>query len=497
MPGLQPRPGAGIRRVEFEPTFDSWRRLARQLVADQVPPAAIDWQPRGEVTQLTLGYPAPGPTEDRGDAALPTTKVETARSVPKAFLGQARKAALHRWPERWDLLYRVLWRLLHGEPHLMKVVVDEDVYRLQRMVKAVSRDLHKMKAFVRFRKVENDLGEEWFVAWHRPDHRIARAIAPFFVERFNDQRWMILTPDASASWNLEELSYGPGMPREAAPRGDELEKLWLTYYASIFNPARVKVKAMKAEMPVRHWATLPEAALIPELLLDARGRVDDMVARPQRPPARQFIPRQPTLASLGRALAGCRACVLCENGSRPVAGAGPAEARIVVVGEQPGDHEEESGRPFVGPAGQILDRALAAAGLDRSELYLTNTVKHFKFERQEKRRIHKTPGLVEVSSCLPWLREELELLRPQILVLLGATAARALLGGEVRLRRDRGQPRATRHAPWTLMTYHPAALLRIPDPAARQPVEEAFFADLQLVAQRQSELSSTGATARR
>ncbi len=489
------QPTSTLRRIEFDPTFEAWRKISRRLIAEAVPPSAVDWQPRGETTQLALldavgstGGPL-SPTGTRTTGS--TINGSAVPSVPRSFLAKAQQVARHRDASRWSLLYRVLWRLLHGEPQLMKIIVDDDVFRLQRMAKSVSRDQHKMKAFVRFRRVENEAGEVWFIAWHRPDHHIVEAVAPFFVERFNDQRWTILTPDISASWDLNELRFGQGVPRgETAPAKDELEDLWRTYYASIFNPARVKVKAMKAELPVRHWATLPEASLIPELLLDARRRVDAMVAKPVRPPAREAFPQSPSLASLGGALRQCRACALCENGTAPVPGEGPDLASTVLIGEQPGDVEEQLGRPFVGPAGAILDRALEAAGLDRQQLYLTNTVKHFKFKQKGKRRIHQSPGLIEVSSCWPWLREELSLLRPQIVVGLGATAARALLGGEVRLRRDRGQPRPTAYAPWTMVTYHPSAILRIPDPAARRKVEEAFFADLQRVAERFRSLPS-------
>ncbi|MEM1181419.1 MAG: UdgX family uracil-DNA binding protein [Acidobacteriota bacterium] len=475
-----------MRAVAFEPRFERWRELARGLLGEGVQPHEVDWRPEGESPQLSLPARAPGPSRARGVGGLKArgASVAAAPRVPRAFLDLAQSVSLHRDAGRWALLYRTLWRLVHGEPHLVAVGLDDDVLRLRRMAQAVRRDRHKMKAFVRFRRAENDLGETWYIAWHRPDHRIFEAVAPFFVERFNDQRWMILTPDGSTCWDLKSLRFGPGVPREAAPDRDEMESLWKTYYASIFNPARVKVKAMKAEMPVRHWGTLPEAALIPQLLLEARGRVESMVKKPRRPPAMDAIPEGATLPVLSAALATCRACGLCENGTRPVAGLGPVDARTVLIGEQPGDVEERLGRPFAGPAGEVLDRALAAAGLDRSELYVTNAVKHFKYEERGGRRIHKTPNLTEVSACRPWLDRELSLIRPQIAVGLGATAARMLFGGEVRLRRDRGSPRRTRFAEWTLITYHPAALLRIPDPSARRTAEEAFFADLRLVAER-------------
>jgi DNA polymerase len=197
--------------------------------------------------------------------------------VSAAFLKLARSVACHRDPRRWDLLYRLLWRLTHDEPRLLEVVTDDDVYRTRTWEKQVRRDAHKMRAFVRFRRCERD-GQPWYIAWHRPDHRVVRTVAPFFADRFSSMKWSILTPDESVSWDLQQLVFGPGMPRDAAPQADELESMWLTYYGSTFNPARVKLAAMRAEMPVRHWPTLPETQVIGRLLDEAPQRVAEMVA---------------------------------------------------------------------------------------------------------------------------------------------------------------------------------------------------------------------------
>ncbi|MDQ6706380.1 MAG: UdgX family uracil-DNA binding protein, partial [Acidobacteriota bacterium] len=344
------------------------------------------------------------------------------------------------------------------------------------------RDIHKMTAFVRFRKIEREDREE-FVAWHRPDHRIVERAAPFFVRRFGSMHWAILTPDRSAYYDTRQLRFGRGVPKSEAPRSDDLEELWRTYYSAIFNPARVKVKAMKAEMPVRHWATLPEAQLIPDLLAQAGGRTSRM-AKEQLPSARLFVPENATLHELKHAAAGCRACSLCENATQTVFGEGPVNARVVVVGEQPGDSEDLQGRPFVGPAGQLLDRALREAGIDRSKLYLTNAVKHFKFERDGKRRIHQKPRGVEVAACYPWLEAEIAALRPELLVCLGATAAQSLAGKDFQISRERGIlfPHAAARA--LIATIHPSAILRMPDPGRRQSEYENFVADLKVVRER-------------
>ena len=263
-----------MREVVFDPTFDGWRDAARAALAAGVPPHEIAWTERGAVQPLIDGLSA-GASDD-------VAAVGVAR-VPRAFLASAPRAACFRDGERWALLYRVLWRLTHGEPGLMDVVVDPDVQRMLAMEKAVRRDAHKMHAFVRFRRVEAaDGGGETFVAWFRPEHLIVEYATPFFARRFAAMRWSILGPDRSAYWDRDRLHFGPGVPRAAAPPPDALEALWRTYYAHIFNPARMKLAAMRAEMPKKYWDNLPEAALIPTLVQDAPARVAEMIERATR-----------------------------------------------------------------------------------------------------------------------------------------------------------------------------------------------------------------------
>jgi len=353
------------------------------------------------------------------------------------------------------------------------------------MEKAVRRDAHKMKAFVRFRRVEVD-GREQFIAWHRPDHRIVRLVAPFFARRFPSMHWSILTPDESVVWDEKELIFGPGVPASAAPQGDVLEELWRTYYASIFNPARVKVKAMKREMPVRHWPTLPETELIPDLLAKSRGRAAEMIQRgvDRRRSAADFLPPEHTFDSLRSFANRCQGCELYCNATQTVFGDGPLTARIMLVGEQPGDMEDLAGRPFVGPAGKILDDALQQVGMERSDAYMTNAVKHFKFILRGKKRIHNKPSIQEAIACRPWLVSEIQLVRPQVLVCLGATAAQSLMGTDFRVTRDRGKFMATTWCESTIATYHPSAVLRAPDEARRAEIWFALVADLQQAAER-------------
>ncbi len=452
--------------------FSSWRAEARRLLAADIPPRDVLWVGTNE----TLF----------DERQLDITPVQVA-SVPKEFLALAETVALHSENDRWDVLYRVLYRLTHGERSLLKIGIDDDVRRLDLMKKAVSRDMHKMTAFVRFRRVA-DSEPEHFVAWHNPDNHIVRAIAPWFSRRFGSMRWSILTPDESAHWDLEGLTFSPGVPRSAAPAGDDLEGLWKDYYASIFNPARVKVKAMKAEMPVRHWATLPEAQMIPSLLEKAGGRVIEM-AKNQKSSAAEWVPPTKDLAQLKTAASHCEGCELFARATQVVFGEGSPEAKVVMVGEQPGDEEDLKGHPFVGPAGRLLNKAMLEAGLDREKIYVTNAVKHFKWIERGKRRIHAKPSGIEISSCRPWLEAELASIQPELVVCLGATAAQSLMGRDFRITSERGIFFPHRWAKELVATIHPSAILRMPE---RYEEEYGLFVrDLKLIAVKVQELHRT------
>jgi uracil-DNA glycosylase len=194
------------------------------------------------------------------------------------------------------------------------------------------------------------------------------------------------------------------------------------------------------------------------------------------------IPDNLTLSSLRTAAAGCKACHLWKLGTQTVFGEGSANARVMMVGEQPGDKEDLQGRPFVGPAGAVLDKALAAAGIDRKDVYLTNIVKHFKWEPRGKRRLHKKPNALEISACRPWLDAEIKVIKPQVLMLLGATAAQGLLGNQFRVTKQRGQWLKSDIAPLVMATVHPSSILRAPDDESRHEEMRKFVADLKKVA---------------
>jgi DNA polymerase len=484
--------------LDTEDDLEGWRKAARALALAEIPPSAIDWRV-GEAASL-FGAAAPLPAPTRPPF-----------SVPKPFLDTAALVICHSEPERFALLYTLLTRIRDNRD-ILNDRADPLVQRLDRMAKEVRRDAHKMHAFVRFREVPEPDSAVRMVAWFEPEHHIVRREAGFFVRRFASMRWSILTPELAIHWDGETLTEGPGATRADAPDGDPVEETWKTYYASIFNPARVKIKAMTKEMPKRYWKNMPETALVGQLIAGARARELEMVERSRA----QAIPESGRALEL--ALSGERAAVAAERGVEPggnlrgaweallseakactrcplygpatqtVFGEGPLDARIMFVGEQPGDQEDLAGRPFIGPAGQLFDRALAEAGVDRKAAYVTNAVKHFKFEPRGKRRIHAKPGGPEIDACRWWIEQERVLIKPPVTVALGATAARSLFGKTVTIGAMRGKPHQAKDGGETWVTVHPSFLLRVQD---RQEEEYArFVEDLRMIGARAGALSA-------
>lgn len=237
-----------------EDDFKSWRAEARRFLLAGIEPEDIIWTDKARAGLFDSELP--------GQAAKDIT-------VRREFLELAAAAACYDTEGKWALLYRLLFRLTYTNKNLLEIESDPDVREVRLMAKAVKRDIHKFHAFVRFRRVEIE-GREIFMAWHEPHHFTVRSATPFFARRFGAMYFSILTPKGCAHWDLKELKFSPGVSRETAPKEDETEDFWLTYYRSIFNPFRLKVKAMKKEFPVRHWRTLPEAVLIPELIRKAQ-----------------------------------------------------------------------------------------------------------------------------------------------------------------------------------------------------------------------------------
>lgn len=470
-----------VATLDSETDFDGWRKAARAFRASGVRPDQAAFRVGGGVEGL---FDAPEPQEAGENAQFP---------VPRAFVELAQAVVLHRSEDRFDLLYRVLWRL-EREPDLIRVVSDRDVADAFERAKNVSRASHKMKAFVRFRLAEEG-GDEHWISWFEPAHRVLERTAPFFARRFSTMRWSILTPDGQAHWNDGRLTFGPPATRDMAPAEDEIEDFWKTYYASTFNPARLKSKTMQGEMPKRYWANLPEAALIPELIASATDRAEAMVAAPTPEPNLRlaktlsrlnrdqafeegFVPSN--LKELGQAVQACRRCPLWRDATQGVCGQGVKAARLMIVGEQPGDQEDLAGKPFVGPAGQVLDAALAEAGIDRDDAFVTNAVRHFKHTPRGKRRIHQTPTTSEITACRWWLDAERSLVKPKVILMLGGTAAQGVLGRKPEVMKVRGQAMPLSDAT-ALLTVHPSYLLRLADREAAAVERERFVADLKMV----------------
>jgi uracil-DNA glycosylase len=347
-----------------------------------------------------------------------------------------------------------------------------------------------MHAFVRFREVGRE-HKAHYVAWFEPEHHIVELAAPFFASRFADMPWSILTPDVSAHWDGHAVSITQGVPKSEAPTEDRLEETWRSYYASIFNPARLKVKAMQTEMPKKYWRNLPEASLIKPLIANAertaRAMIESEASEPHKAQKREDapMPRKPaadSIAALRAEAADCRACPLWKDATQTVFGEGPARARLMLVGEQPGDKEDLAGHPFVGPAGQMLDRALQEAGIIREEVYVTNAVKHFKFVPRGKIRLHQKPSTPEIRACRPWYERELAAIQPDLVVAMGATAAQCVFGKITPINKNRGKPVALDHTTQAMVTVHPSYLLRLPDEEAKAREYRRFVDDLKLAA---------------
>ncbi|WP_308918092.1 UdgX family uracil-DNA binding protein [Jannaschia sp. LMIT008] len=462
-------------------TLAAWRDAARALAGAGIEPAAVDWGLEGGAPAM-FADPLPPPS--------------AGVTAPKLLADMLPHLVPERTGRGMDVAYRLLMRsqLVRG---LMSNRADADVATAFAIAKALRRDIHKMHAFVRFRDVTpgGHDGRRAFAAWFEPDHRIEEVTGPFFASRFGDMDWAITTPEVRIVFAGGTLSYVAGAfvrPDD----GDPLEELWTTYYRSIFNPARLKPDAMRAEMPRKYWRNLPEAQAIPDMIATARHRVTAMQATAPRPPA-QAVPAgrnvemkdafqndlfgATDLGTLEREAEACTRCPLHGPATQVVFGEGPSGAEVMFVGEQPGDQEDLQGRPFVGPAGQLFDQIMSEAGLDRSEHYVTNAVKHFKFNLRGRRRIHQKPATSEVKACRWWLEQELAQVDPKLCVAMGATALGTLTGNAAGLLKRRGSFERTKDDRPVLVTVHPSYLLRLPDPELKQAETDKFRKDLEKI----------------
>ena len=460
----------------FYPDFYSWLASARKCLANGLSPNSIWW------------------TEDSSQI-----RIRTKGTCPSDadFMQEAKAASCHCSDDRWALLYSILWRMNHDEPQLLELSGDPEVTLLRNYSKAVARDVHKMKAFVRFRKVEGEPPR--FVSWFEPDHHIVEYAAPFFKRRFANMQWSILTPVGCMHWEGEgELWFSDAVEQQVAPASDQFEDAWRVYYKSIFNPARLKVTAMQSEMPKKYWKNLPEAQEIQALISSAESKTRSMLnqvkdndklqcgTRPSHPD--QLVQDQMKDVSLSALQAIklkaslCSECPQASAATQTVFGMGPEDARIMIIGEQPGDQEDLQGIPFTGPAGQVLLAALKRAGIAHDKCYLTNAVKHFGFVPRGKRRIHKRPDASVVTACGHWLQTELQIVDPDIVVYLGSTAASTRFGRQICIEKARGeliQSEDRQH----LITAHPSSILRLQRGPTQQSAYVKFVNDLKQCAE--------------
>ena len=467
--------------LDHDTDFAGWRAAARALALQQILPNDVTWGVRGHAPELFM------------PSGLPQSDLAQTFDVPSAFVELARSVILHRDPKRFALLYRLLWRV-RAKPSLMQAATDSDLSCLRDLSRQVRRDQHKMKAFVRFREFGRD-DDFRFVSWFEPFHHIVEATAPFFERRFADMAWSILTPDRCAHWDGHRTIFTDGAIKSDAPSGDPLEETWRTYYAHIFNPARLKIKAMQTEMPKKYWRNLPEASLIYPLIEKAARASQAMIDMPSQPPRATMQRKETSMkdlisdleesSSLNRLRAEadeCRACPLWKDATQTVFGEGPQNASVMLVGEQPGDKEDLAGKPFVGPAGQVLDRALKEAGIERDKVYVTNAVKHFKFVPRGKIRLHQKPNTPEIKACRQWYERELAAVKPVLVVAMGATAAQSVFGKITPIGKSRGRLIDLDHDTKALVTVHPSYLLRLPDEEAKAREYKLFVEDLKIAA---------------
>jgi len=420
--------------------WHGWRTATRALVLSKVPPEDVHWAVRSQ-------------EQDAGNE-LPAGA--NGFHVPRTLVTLASLALQARDPQRFALLYRLVWRANGGEK-VLQLTDDADLLRLHQLAYAVRAEAHRMRTMLRFLDVQED-SDRRFVGWYAPAHYVLAANAQLTARRFPNLIFSILTPEGGAHWNGAELRFGEGA--DAFADDAELARWWQAHHVRLWRDARGGASIPEAE-PLDEAPRSPDRAALGPVMLPVRA--------------------DPQIVEASSSAAACQRCPLHQAATQTVFGEGPEGASVMFVGEQPGDQEDVIGRPFVGPAGQMLDRAMEEAGIDRRTVYVTNAVKHFKFTMRGRRRLHQSPEAPEIQACRFWLDVERVQLRPKLLVLMGGTAARAVLGRPVTIGRERGRPFHMEDGQLAFVTVHPSFLLRVPDEEARAREYRAFVSDLQAV----------------
>lgn len=405
--------------------FATWRHATRHFVLAGVLPEALNW--RVADAGQGVAWTPDVPQEPQHPSAAPP-----ALNLSRRFVGVLGQALQMRAPERFTVLYRIVYRLVHDGLDLANKQ-DPDLLLLRQFVAAVKADTLQFRSvFSAFSTQQDD-----HILHYTPEHYILEANSHYCTERCA-RPWQIVSPYRRMEWTGSAVRFGAGT--EAAPDAESVQwqpdnvGIWRGYMLSVLQP---------------HLKDVEEAA---------------------------------SLATLGAQAMDCRACALWQPASRTVFGEGPEHAAIMLVGEQPGDQEDRQGRPFVGPAGQVLDDALREAGIQRDQVYVTNAVKHFHFIWKGSRRLHQKPEATHMDACRIWLNAERRLVKPALLVMLGATAAQSILQKPVTIGRTRSRLFPLEGNTQGLITVHPSYLLRLPDEASKQREYARFVEDLRLAA---------------
>jgi DNA polymerase len=423
--------------LENETDWDGWRRATRSMVLAGAEPETLHWRVGGRAV------------------ALPDTSGTF--NVPRRLVSLASLAIQARAADRFALLYRLVWRANTGDLPAEADSTDPDLRQAQSLAFSVRAEAHRMRTHLRFMPVEDADGER-FLGWYEPAHFVLESNAQLIARHFPKQRFSIVTPDGSAHWDMEALHFGTGLRQ--AEDDATLSAWWDAHSAALLADTRTGTSVPEAE-------ALDEAPRPP--------------GQPPLGPVVLPLAADRAVLEASQEAEHCRRCDLHAAATQTVFGEGPAGASVMFIGEQPGDQEDVIGRPFVGPAGQMLDRAMEEAGIDRRTIYITNAVKHFKFTLRGKRRIHQSPDAGEIQVCRFWLDVERVQLAPKLLVLMGGSGARAVLGRPVAVTRERGRPFQLEDGQTAFITVHPSYLLRIPDEAGKAREYQAFVNDLRAI----------------
>jgi uracil-DNA glycosylase len=445
--------------LQHPKSFDEWRLDVLKLLQMNTTPNDVLWS--FDDHQPNLWFDS-----INSDANFPL-------KIPARLKELLMTLSMHQSPTRWNLMYRILYRTIHGEKNLLDDPGDPDVAAALRMQYEIEKDIHRFHAFLRFKKHIDNEGEI-FIAFYKPDHSILRAALQTFVERFGSMRWVIFTPECSAYWNTKTLAIQDTKIDIPQVNDQEMETLWSSYYSSVFNPTRSNEKLLKQHIPSRFRSNMPELEDVDHLLQNASKRTDHMI---ESAPSLAISSSVESLQDLNIQLQQCVACPIGLNGTRAVAGQG-SFGGIMLIGEQPGDEEEKSGNPFVGPAGEVLNQVFHDLNLNRNMIYITNAVKHFKFVMRGKSRIHDRPSPAEIGICRSWLNEEIRFVQPPVIICLGASAAQSVLGVKLDVGKNLNKEFTHPSGAIILVTYHPAAILRVPDPDRKREMYSQILRSL-------------------